>query len=90
MSSVANASMSGRYAALNSWWVQDAATGALPTVRAATDPAATGGAFYGPDGLMQLVGTPVVVRSSARSNNAETQRRLWAESEKLTQVSYPV
>ncbi len=90
MSPLASASMSGRFHALNSWWVQDAAMGALPTLRAATDPAATGGAYYGPDGLLQLTGYPVLVRSSGRSQNAETQRRLWAESEKLTQVSYPV
>jgi NAD(P)-dependent dehydrogenase (short-subunit alcohol dehydrogenase family) len=90
MSPLAGASMSDRFRALNSWWVQDAAKGALPTLRAATDPAATGGAYYGPDGLLQLTGYPVLVRSSLRSQNAEAQRRLWAESEKLTQVSYPV
>jgi NAD(P)-dependent dehydrogenase (short-subunit alcohol dehydrogenase family) len=90
MSPVANASMGPRFRALNSWWVQDAVTGALPTLRAATDPAATGGAYYGPDGFLQMTGHPVLVRSSGRSQNAEVQRRLWAESEKLTHVSYPV
>ncbi len=90
MSPLASASMGDRFHVLNSWWVQDAAMGALPTLRAATDPAATGGAYYGPDGLLQLTGYPVLVRSSGRSQNGEAQRRLWAESEKLTQVSYPV
>jgi NAD(P)-dependent dehydrogenase (short-subunit alcohol dehydrogenase family) len=90
MSPLSNAAMSSRYRALNSWWVQDSAMGALPTLRAATDPAVTGGAYFGPNGPLQLTGNPVLVRSSARSNNAEAQRRLWAESEKLTQVSYPV
>jgi NAD(P)-dependent dehydrogenase (short-subunit alcohol dehydrogenase family) len=90
MSPLADASMSARFHTMNSWWVQDAAMGALPTLRAATDPAATGGAYYGPDGLFQLTGFPVLVRSSGRSQNAEAQRRLWAESEKLTQVTYPV
>jgi NAD(P)-dependent dehydrogenase (short-subunit alcohol dehydrogenase family) len=90
MSRLANVSMGQRYRALNSWWVQDAAMGALPTLRAATDPAATGGAYYGPDGFLQMTGHPVLVRSNVRSQNAEVQRRLWAESEKLTQVSYPV
>jgi NAD(P)-dependent dehydrogenase (short-subunit alcohol dehydrogenase family) len=87
---LAKTSMSARFRGLNSWWVQEAAMGALPTVRAATDPAATGGAYYGPDGFLQLTGYPVLVRSSGRSQNAEAQRRLWAESEKLTQVGYPV
>ncbi len=87
---LANTVMAPRLAALNSWWVQDAAAGALPTLRAATDPAAIGGTYYGPDGFLQLTGYPVVVRSSARSHNGEAQRRLWAESERLTGVSYPV
>ncbi|HXW45489.1 MAG TPA: oxidoreductase [Streptosporangiaceae bacterium] len=90
MSPLSNAAMGARFHALNSWWVQDAAMGSLPTLRAATDPEATGGSYYGPDGFMQLTGYPVRVRSNTRSQNAETQRRLWAESEKLTQVSYPV
>jgi NAD(P)-dependent dehydrogenase (short-subunit alcohol dehydrogenase family) len=90
MPAVASASMGTRYRALNSWWVQDPEMGALPTLRAATDPGATGGAYYGPDGFGHMVGYPVLVRSSARSQNGDTQRRLWAESEKLTTVSYPV
>ncbi len=87
---LANTVMAPRFAALNSWWVQDAEAGALPTLRAATDPAAIGGTYYGPDGFMQLTGYPVVVRSSARSHNGDAQRRLWAMSEQLTGVSYPI
>jgi NAD(P)-dependent dehydrogenase (short-subunit alcohol dehydrogenase family) len=87
---LANIVMAPGFAALNSWWVQDAAAGALPTLRAATDPAAIGGTCYGPDGFLQFTGYPVVVRSSTRSHNGEAQRRLWAESERLTQVTYPV
>jgi len=79
-----------RLGMLNSWWVQDARMGALPVLRAATDPAAIGGTYYGPDGFMQLTGYPVVVTSSSRSQNKEDQRRLWAESERLTGVTYPV
>ena len=90
MSGVANTAMSARFGPLNSWWVQDAAMGALPILRAATDPAAVGGTYYGPGGPLQLTGYPVVVRSSSRSLNSEAQRRLWAESQQLTQISYPV
>ena len=90
MSPVAQAAMSPRFGVLNSWWVQDATMGALPTLRAATDPAAVGGTYYGPDGLFQFTGYPVVVRSSGRSQNKEVQRRLWVQSEQLTQVRYPV
>jgi NAD(P)-dependent dehydrogenase (short-subunit alcohol dehydrogenase family) len=90
MSALVNGAMSTRFAAVTSWGVQDAAMGALPVLRAATDPDAIGGTYYGPDGFLQLTGYPAVVRSSTRSHNAEVQRRLWAESERLTQVSYPV
>jgi NAD(P)-dependent dehydrogenase (short-subunit alcohol dehydrogenase family) len=84
------AALSPRLRPVNSWFVQDAAMGALPTLRAATDPAVRGGDYYGPDGLLHFTGYPVRVRSSARSHDAAVQRRLWAESEKLTGVSYPV
>jgi NAD(P)-dependent dehydrogenase (short-subunit alcohol dehydrogenase family) len=88
--SVTNTVMGPRFDAVNSWWLQDASMGALPTLRAATDPDAIGGTYYGPDGFLQLTGYPIVVRSSARSHNAEAQRRLWAESEQLTGVTYPI
>ncbi len=69
---------------------QSAAMGALPTLRAATDPDATGGQYYGPDGFMETRGHPEVVTSSDRSREADTQQRLWAASEQLTDVTYPV
>ncbi len=67
-----------------------AAMGALATLRAATDPAASGGQFYGPDGFMEMRGHPVLVPSSDRSRDAELQRRLWDASQELTEVSFPV
>jgi NAD(P)-dependent dehydrogenase (short-subunit alcohol dehydrogenase family) len=90
MSPLSNAAMNPRFASLNSWWVQDAKTGALPALRAATDPDAIGGTYYGPDGFMQLTGYPLVVTSTTRSHNKEDQRRLWVESEQLTGITYPV
>jgi NAD(P)-dependent dehydrogenase (short-subunit alcohol dehydrogenase family) len=90
MSALSNAALSPRLGVLNSWWVQDGTMGALPILRAATDPEAIGGTYYGPGGPFELTGYPVVVTSSARSHNKEAQRRLWAESEQLTQISYPV
>ena len=69
---------------------QSAAMGALPTLRAASDPSATGGQYYGPDGFMETRGHPVVVESSDRSHDSDTQERLWAVSEELTGVSFPV
>jgi NAD(P)-dependent dehydrogenase (short-subunit alcohol dehydrogenase family) len=69
---------------------QSAAMGALPVLRAATDPTAYGGQYFGPSGPAQLRGHPVVVRSSRRSYDTELQRRLWAISEEATGVTYPV
>jgi NAD(P)-dependent dehydrogenase (short-subunit alcohol dehydrogenase family) len=69
---------------------QSAEMGALPTVRAATDPSAQGGQYYGPDGLGEQRGYPQVVKSSKQSHDEAIQRRLWTVSEELTGVTYPV
>lgn len=70
--------------------MQDAELGALPTLRAATDPALRGGQYFGPDGFGEIRGYPKVVASSAQSHDEQLQRRLWAVSEELTGVVYPV
>jgi NAD(P)-dependent dehydrogenase (short-subunit alcohol dehydrogenase family) len=64
--------------------------GALPTLRAATDPAVRGGQYYGPDGFRELRGYPKLVTSSAQSHDTAVQERLWSVSEELTGVTYPV
>ena len=69
---------------------QSPAMGALPTLRAATDASTQGGQYYGPDGFLEQRGRPKVVQSSAQSHDEELQRRLWAVSEELTGVSFPV
>src|SRR5271165_6269683 len=69
---------------------QDATMGALPTLRAASDPAVLGGQYYGPAGFAQTRGYPKVVASSRKSHDVDRQRRLWAVSEELTGVTYPV
>jgi NAD(P)-dependent dehydrogenase (short-subunit alcohol dehydrogenase family) len=68
---------------------QDAAMGALPTLRAAADPGVLGGQYYGPDGFGEQRGHPKVVGSSDKSHDVDRQRRLWAVSEELTGVVYP-
>jgi NAD(P)-dependent dehydrogenase (short-subunit alcohol dehydrogenase family) len=69
---------------------QNAAMGALPTLRAATDPDVQGGQYYGPDGLGEQRGHPKLVSSSAQSHDEDLQRRLWKVSEELTGVTYPL
>jgi NAD(P)-dependent dehydrogenase (short-subunit alcohol dehydrogenase family) len=71
-------------------FTQSADMGALPTLRAATDPSAQGGQYYGPDGIGESRGHPKVVDSSAQSHNEDLQRRLWTVSEELTGITYPV
>src|ERR1035437_9962549 len=66
------------------------AGGAPPPLRAATDPPARGGQYYGPDGRFELKGYPRPVKSTGRSHDEQAQRRLWQESERLTGVTYPV
>ncbi len=62
---------------------QSAEAGALPMLRALTDPGARGGEFYGP--RFRLRGrTPVVETPSRAARDAEAARRLWAESVQLT------
>jgi hypothetical protein len=75
---------------LTFWFAQSAQMGALPTLRAAADPAARGGGYYGPPGRRQSTGYPVRVESSARSHDKAAQRRLWAVSQGLTGVSYRI
>jgi NAD(P)-dependent dehydrogenase (short-subunit alcohol dehydrogenase family) len=75
---------------LNFWLVQSAEVGALPTLRAAVDPSARGGDYYGPAGWFQFTGYPIRVESSARSHDSVAQRRLWDVSEQLTGVSYRI
>jgi NAD(P)-dependent dehydrogenase (short-subunit alcohol dehydrogenase family) len=62
--------------------------GALPTVRAATDPTVAGGQYYGPGNRGEARGYPKVVESSAQSHDRSIQQRLWTVSEELTGVTF--
>jgi protochlorophyllide reductase len=82
--------ISPRLRLINSWAAQPVSQGALPTLRAATDPAAKGGEYYGPGGFHEYTGYPVRVKSTAASHDPAAQRRLWDISEQLTGVRYAV
>jgi len=69
---------------------QTAEMGALPTLRAATDPAVRGGQYYGPGGRGEIRGYPKLVTSSRDSHDQAAQRRLWTVSEELTGVTFPL
>jgi len=72
----------------NRLMAQSAAMGALPTLRAATDPSVKGGTYWGPDGAFESSGHPKRVQPVARAKNVEDQRRLWEESVRLTGVRF--
>src|SRR5437588_4753242 len=67
---------------------QDAATGALPALYAATAPDVQGGDYIGPDGIGEPWGHPKKVRADARSHDPRPAARQWKVSEESTGVSY--
>ncbi|MBX7159757.1 MAG: SDR family NAD(P)-dependent oxidoreductase [Acidimicrobiia bacterium] len=62
--------------------------GALPILRAATDPAVRGGDYYGPRGLVEQSGYPVKVRPSKRARDEALAARLWDVSIAETGADY--
>ena len=60
----------------------------LPALVAATDPAARGGAFYGPSGFGHVGGAPGEQRLYPPLRSAEEARRVWDVSERLTQTTF--
>jgi NAD(P)-dependent dehydrogenase (short-subunit alcohol dehydrogenase family) len=69
---------------------QDAAHGALPTLFAATSPAATPGGYYGPSGFQELKGHPVPARIAAAARDLGLAKHLWTETERLAGMTFTV
>lgn len=67
-------------------FVQSAASGALPMLRAATDPDVVGGEFYGPRFVSG--GAPVRETPSRRARNDHDAERLWTVSTSLTGLDH--
>lgn len=65
---------------------QSAGMGALPSLRAATDPKVESGDYFGPRGFGEQRGYPKRVGSNAKSKNLDDARRLWDVSQDLTGV----
>ena len=65
------------------WVTQSAAAGALPMLRALTDPGVRGGQFYGPRFVFR--GAEAVVETPSRAaRDGGAAARLWATSVELT------
>jgi NAD(P)-dependent dehydrogenase (short-subunit alcohol dehydrogenase family) len=63
--------------------------GAWPSLRAATDPGARGGDFFGPGRYGGLRGRPVRVPLAVQATKADDAAWLWERSVELTRVAYP-
>jgi NAD(P)-dependent dehydrogenase (short-subunit alcohol dehydrogenase family) len=72
----------------NALLAQSAAAGAWPQLRAATDPDARPGDYYGPAGLFESRGRAVKVGMLAAAREPKAARLLWQESVRLTGEKY--
>ncbi len=70
-------------------FAQDASTGALPTLFAATGGPVPGGGYAGPSRRREMAGPPVLVGRSTAAADPVLASRLWSTSERLTGVAYP-
>ncbi len=77
--------VTNRMLRLSTLFTQSAAAGALPLLRAATDPHAQGGEYYGP--RWGMWGRAVTETPSRHARDVDDGRRLWALSEDLTSRS---
>ncbi|MEW2359783.1 oxidoreductase [Spirillospora sp. NPDC029432] len=62
--------------------------GALPQLRAATEPGVRGGRFFGPAGLFETRGRVAEARLGREAADPAVGERLWAMAEELTGVGY--
>jgi NAD(P)-dependent dehydrogenase (short-subunit alcohol dehydrogenase family) len=75
---------------LGTWFSgQSAAHGALPVLRAATDPGVHGGDYYGPGGPGEFAGYPRKVRYAGKAYDERLAALLWQACEALTGVTFP-
>ncbi len=78
----------GTARALNPLFAMPPGQGALPTLRAATDPDAKNGEYYGPHGFLEMRGYPVPVATSKEAKDRVVAKRLWQASEAMTGVRF--
>ncbi|MCK1796968.1 oxidoreductase [Streptomyces sp. XM4193] len=72
---------------LTRFYTQTASAGALSVVRAATDPTAGNGAYYGPRRGLEAWGSPAPARLSRNARSVEDAAALWEASVRLTGVA---
>ena len=72
-----------------SFMSHSAADGALPTLFAATSPAAAPEGYYGPNGFYELKGPVAPARVFPQAKDGGVARKLWAVSEQFTGMTWP-
>jgi NAD(P)-dependent dehydrogenase (short-subunit alcohol dehydrogenase family) len=75
---------------LNPLLAMKAADGALPTLRAAVDPTAESGSYWGPANMFELNGPPVPAKISKRGQDEAAAAKLFEVSEDLVGLKFPV
>ncbi|KAG7375246.1 hypothetical protein PHYPSEUDO_002287 [Phytophthora pseudosyringae] len=70
--------------------LQDAPTGALPTLYAATGPDVESSDFYGPGNYFEIWGTPKRVQPKETAYDKAAAQNLWEESERLARLKFDV
>ena len=78
------------FSLLNPLLSQSQEMGALPSLYAATSPEVCGGEYIGPDGFLGQRGYPHKARSSRRSMDLDTAKKLWAISEEITGIQFDI
>lgn len=73
----------------NRLFAQSDEAGAWPTLFAASQDL-PGGGYVGPDGLAEQRGHPTLVGRTSAASDVEMAKRLWALSEELTGVQFPL
>lgn len=74
--------------AINKVLAQSAKQGALPTLAACVFPGLIGASFIGPNGFLEMRGTPKLTRARALAYDQVLAKNLWTVSEELTKVSW--
>ena len=71
-----------------SYIIQPPTMGALPEIRVSVDQSVKSGEFYGPGGVLELSGHPVLVQPKQTALDKESAHKLWEVSKRLTSVMY--
>jgi NAD(P)-dependent dehydrogenase (short-subunit alcohol dehydrogenase family) len=73
---------------INKVFAQPSSQGALPTLAASVYPDLIGASFIGPNGFLEMRGTPKLTRAKALAYDQTLAKNLWQVSQELTKVSW--